>query len=44
MATQTLKGSRVAILVDNGFEEVEMTKPRKALDDAGAETHTSPAK
>jgi len=39
MAAQTLKGSRVAILVDNGFEEVEMTRPRKALDEAGAETH-----
>ncbi len=39
MATETLKGSRVAILVDNGFEEVEMTKPREALDDAGAMTH-----
>lgn len=39
MATQTLKGLRVAILIDNGFEEVEMTEPRKALDEAGAETH-----
>lgn len=34
----SLKGVRVAILVDNGFERVELTEPRKALDDAGAET------
>ena len=33
-----LNGMRVAILVDNGFEQVEMTKPREALQDAGAET------
>lgn len=33
-----LKGIRVAILVDNGFERVEMTDTRKALDEAGAET------
>jgi deglycase len=33
-----LKGKRVAILVADGFEQVEMTKPRKALEDAGATT------
>ncbi|MGA7616565.1 MAG: type 1 glutamine amidotransferase domain-containing protein [Thermoanaerobaculia bacterium] len=33
-----LKGIRVAILVTEGFEQVEMTRPRKALDDAGAKT------
>ena len=33
-----LKGLNVAILVDNGFELVEMTEPRKALDQAGAQT------
>jgi protease I len=33
-----LKGLKVAILVDNGFEQVELTKPREALDIAGAET------
>ena len=33
-----LKGVRVAILVEDGFEEVEMTGPREALDRAGAET------
>ena len=33
-----LKGKKVAILVADGFEQVEMTKPREALDEAGAET------
>src|SRR5437867_8469665 len=33
-----LDGRRVAILVADGFEQVEMTKPREALDEAGAET------
>jgi protease I len=33
-----LKGKKVAILVTDGFEQVEMTKPRQALDEAGAET------
>ncbi len=33
-----LNGKKVAILVTDGFEQVEMTKPRKALDEAGAET------
>lgn len=37
MANQ-LSGKKIAILVANGFEQVEMTKPRQALDDAGAET------
>jgi protease I len=32
-----LRGIKVAILIDNGFEQVEMTEPRKALEDAGAE-------
>src|SRR5579862_2969309 len=41
---ENLKGLKVAILIDNGFEEVEMTEPRKALDQAGAETKiVSPA-
>jgi protease I len=38
MASQSLDGLKVAILVTDGFEQVEMTGPRKALDDAGAET------
>jgi len=33
-----LNGKKVAVLVTDGFEQVEMTKPRKALDEAGAET------
>jgi len=33
-----LDGKKVAILVTDGFEQVEMTKPRGALDEAGAET------
>lgn len=38
MATNELSGKRVAILVANGFELVEMTEPRRALEEAGAET------
>ncbi len=37
MAAQ-LNGCCVAILVANGFEQVEMTEPRKALEEAGAKT------
>jgi protease I len=37
MARQ-LDGKKVAILVTDGFEQVEMTKPREALDAVGAET------
>jgi protease I len=36
----TLKGKTVAILVANeGIEQVELTEPRKALQDAGATVH-----
>lgn len=38
MNQQQLNGKKVAILVADGFEQVEMTEPRKALDDAGAHT------
>ena len=31
-----LDGKRVAMLVSEGFEEVEMTEPRRALEEAGA--------
>lgn len=34
---ENLKGLKVAILITDGFEEVEMVKPREALKDAGAE-------
>jgi protease I len=37
MGTQ-LTNKKVAILVADGFEQVEMTKPRAALQDEGAET------
>ena len=33
-----MEGLSVAILIENGFEQVEMVEPRKALDRAGAET------
>jgi protease I len=33
-----LKGLNVAILVENGFEQVELLEPRKALEEAGAAT------
>jgi len=38
MAKKDLIGKKVAVLVDEGFEQVELIKPRKALDRAGAET------
>lgn len=38
-AQQRLQGKKVAILLTDGFEQVEMTEPRKALQDAGATTH-----
>lgn len=38
MAEKRLDGMRVAILVTDYFEESEMTGPKKALDEAGAET------
>lgn len=36
--TEKLKSMKVAILVANGFEQVEMTRPRQALNEAGAIT------
>ncbi|MEA2736855.1 MAG: protease [Acetobacteraceae bacterium] len=38
MASDFLDGLMVAILITDGFEQVEMTDPRKALDQAGAQT------
>jgi protease I len=38
MASESLNGLKVAILVTDGFEQVEMTEPRKALNEAGANT------
>jgi protease I len=41
----TLNGMKVAILAAEGFEQAELTEPRQALQDAGAETQVvSPAK
>jgi protease I len=40
-----LNGTKVAILVAEGFEQVEMTEPKRALDQSGAQTRiVSPAK
>jgi protease I len=33
-----LQGLKVAILVTDGFEQIEMVRPRQALDQAGADT------
>lgn len=35
---QNLSGKRVAILVTDGFEQVELTSPKQALEAAGAQT------
>jgi len=41
----TLKGKKVAILVADGFEQIELVEPKKALEEAGAETRiVSPAR
>ncbi|WP_026260086.1 type 1 glutamine amidotransferase domain-containing protein [Segetibacter koreensis] len=32
----TLSGKKIAILTEKGFEEVELTSPKKALEEAGA--------
>ncbi len=36
---EKLSGKKVAILVENAFEQVELTEPRKALEQAGAQTY-----
>ncbi|HEX7118038.1 MAG TPA: type 1 glutamine amidotransferase domain-containing protein [Longimicrobiales bacterium] len=36
---EEIRGKKVAILVTKGFEQVELTEPRRALDEAGAVTH-----
>jgi protease I len=41
---QQLHGKKVAILVENGFEQEELTRPQRALEEAGAQTQiVSPA-
>ncbi len=37
MADRDLKGMKVAILVAEDFEQSEMTEPKKALEEAGAQ-------
>src|SRR5947209_15445841 len=39
MAEQKLAGKKVAVIAADMVERVELVEPRKALDDAGAETH-----
>ncbi len=42
---KNIKGKKVAILTENGFEESELTSPKKALEQAGATVHiVSPQK
>lgn len=36
---QELQGRNIAILVADGFEQVELTEPKKALEEANARTH-----
>jgi len=36
---QNLSGKRIAILVEDGFEQIELTSPKQALEEAGATTH-----
>ncbi|HEU4642445.1 MAG TPA: type 1 glutamine amidotransferase domain-containing protein [Gemmatimonadaceae bacterium] len=38
MANRNLDGTRVAILATDGVEQVELTEPKRALDEAGART------
>jgi protease I len=38
MAKQ-IQGKKVAVLTENGFEEVELTSPKKVLEEAGAIVH-----
>jgi protease I len=35
---QSLNGKKVAILVEDGFEQIELTSPKEALEEAGAKT------
>lgn len=36
---ENLNNRKIAILTESGFEEVELTSPRQALEEAGAEVH-----
>ena len=37
VADENLKGITIAIFVTDGFEQVELTQPKKAFDQAGAQ-------
>ncbi|MGB2923691.1 MAG: type 1 glutamine amidotransferase domain-containing protein [Limnothrix sp.] len=37
--TKELTGKKIAILATNGFEQVELTEPKKALEESGAQIH-----
>lgn len=37
--TQALKNKKIAILLTDGFEQVEMTQPKQVFEEAGAQTH-----
>lgn len=37
--SQELQGINIAILLTDGFEQVEMTQPRQAFNDVGASTY-----
>src|SRR5215203_5441191 len=42
---KNIQGKKVAILTESGFEEVELTSPKQALEEAGAIVHiVSPQK
>lgn len=42
---EQLRNHKIAIVVENGFEQVELTEPKKALEQAGAQTEiVSPVK
>jgi protease I len=36
---QDLSGKKIAILATDGFEQSELTEPKRALEQAGATTH-----
>jgi len=43
--SENVNGKKVAILTEHGFEEIELTSPKKALEEAGAVVHiVSPQK
>lgn len=42
---RNIQGKKVAIITENGFEEIELTSPKKALEEAGVTVHiVSPQK